>query len=54
MDTAFYLNDLFSFRGTLYIASFLWITDAMVADAQEEAPWVSRAYSAVVPAPQMG
>jgi hypothetical protein len=37
-----------------YIASFLWITDAMVADAQEEAPWVSRAYSAVVPAPQMG
>jgi hypothetical protein len=35
------------------IAGFVSITDEMVADAEEEAPWVSRAYSAVLPAPQM-
>jgi hypothetical protein len=33
----------------LYIASLLWITDDMVADAEQELPWVSRAYSAVLP-----
>jgi hypothetical protein len=36
-----------------YIARFVRITDAMVADADKEAPWVSRAYSAVLPAPEM-
>jgi hypothetical protein len=36
-----------------YIARLVWITDEMVADADKEAPWVSRAYSAVLPAPQM-
>jgi hypothetical protein len=36
-----------------YILVFVRITDEMVADAEEEAPWVSRAYSAVQPAPQM-
>jgi hypothetical protein len=33
-----------------YIAGWVRITDAMVADADEEAPWVSRAYSAALPA----
>jgi hypothetical protein len=33
-----------------YSASLLWITDDMVADAEQELPWVSRAYSAVLPA----
>jgi hypothetical protein len=36
-----------------YILVFVRITDAMVADAQEEAPWVSCAYSAILPAPQI-
>jgi hypothetical protein len=33
-----------------YIARFVKITDEMVADADEEAPWVSRAYSAALSA----
>jgi hypothetical protein len=36
-----------------YLARLVWITDEMVADAEEEAPWVSRAYSAVLPAPEL-
>jgi hypothetical protein len=33
-----------------YIASVLWITDDMIADAEQELPWLSRAYSAALPA----
>jgi hypothetical protein len=32
-----------------YLARFVRITDAMVADAEQELPWVSQAYSAVLP-----
>src|SRR5437870_5962104 len=34
-----------------YIAGFVSITDEMIADADHDALWVSRAYSAVLPAP---
>ena len=36
-----------------YLARLVWITDEMVADADKEAPWVSHAYSAVLPAPEI-
>jgi hypothetical protein len=35
-----------------YIASLLGITDDMVADAEQELSWVSRAYSAILPEAQ--
>jgi hypothetical protein len=37
-----------------YVAGLVWITDEMVADADEEASWVSHAYSAVLPTPADG
>jgi hypothetical protein len=36
-----------------YLARLVQITDDMVTDAEQELPWVSRAYSAVLPPPQM-
>ena len=49
----FLTSYLAPFIAALSIAGLGRITDAMVAEADEEAPWVARAYSAVLPAPEM-